>query len=149
MSNISYLTTKKWIKSYDLPLLFQKINQKRFGGKLSISTQNNWWIVEYPGNWDGLDFNQVSPRKLGVKHPHGMWMDYVGVVFRNELGKMTNATLSDEGVEETWKPNPRKYPSYEAWIQKLHSSLKNKNPDLYKQVIQLELSYVPAGMEKY
>lgn len=149
MSNIAFITTQKYVRSYDILGILESINNKRFGGKLTITGSGGNWVVGYQDDWDGLDFYADSARKIHVKHPHGMWWEYVGVVFRHELGKVTKAILSDESTEETWKPSPKKYLSYETWIRKLHSSWKDKNPASYEETIQIELSYASKGMEKY
>jgi hypothetical protein len=35
MSNIAFITTPKYIKSYDVKSLLEKINKKRFNGKVN------------------------------------------------------------------------------------------------------------------
>jgi hypothetical protein len=149
MSNISFITTRARVSSYNITELLSKINDKRFDGKMTITEDESSWKVQYKNDWDTLNFYQPSPRKLSLKHPHTPWMGYVAVVFRNELGVATQALLSDEGVGETWKPNPKKYPTYKAWLDILHGSLKEFNLSSYKDLMRVELSMAPKGMKKY
>ena len=153
MSNIAYITTRKHVKSYDITSLLSQINDKRFDGKLTIIQEDEGsWLIKYLGKWDSFDnlyIYQDSPRKLHIKHPHHPWMSYVFVVFNEELGAATNAVLSDEGIDETFKPNPQNYPTYQAWVEILHPNMKEKNPDYFKEHLKFEMSLVPKGMEKY
>lgn len=154
MSNISFITTRKHLHSYNFPSLFHKINQKRFDGKMNITINERLDCLEvkymyWDRHWDSLEFYKRSPRKLSVGHPHSQWMEYVGCVFRNELGKMTGGLLSDDGLEEHWKPSPKKYPKYKVWVEKMHSSIKPIKPLLFKEIVETELTFAPKGMEKY
>jgi hypothetical protein len=152
MSNIAFLTTRRHVKSYDIVAMLVDINYRRFGGKLAIQahlTTPPYWSVYTPNDMDGFDIYNPSPRKLSIKHPMMPWMDYVALVFRHELGRLTGAILSDEGVEETWLPDPDKYPTFQAWLELRHSRLYQNNPDSYLQLMQIEWKHVPSGMEKY
>jgi len=149
MSNIAYITTKKHVKSYDILSLLGKINNKRFDGKMTISENNYCYKISYSEFCDYLEFYIKSPRKLSCSHPHDPWMSYVFVVFRQELAKLTNGMLSDEGVEETWKPNPKKYPSYKEWIGLIYQNTRKENPKAFKSIMSVELEYAPKGMESY
>lgn len=149
MSNTAYITTKKHLKSYHIRDLLEKINEKRFDGKMQIEQDQYYWKVSYSGMWDGLDFHGISAKKLACQHPHDPWMSYVFVVFQEELAKLTNGVLSDEGVSETWKPKPSKYSSYEKWIGILYANTKKTKPEAFKEILKAELNCAPEGMEKY
>ncbi len=161
MSNIAFITTRKYVKSYDMAKLLQKINTKRFGGKLVITQgyegaalkksddKANAWKIGHQDCWDYLWLHQDAPKKLACKHPHNPWMSYVHIVIQEELAKLTSGILSDEGVEGHWKPKPHKYPSYTAWIDLLYSRSKEKEPEFYKSIFDLEMSHAPKGMENY
>jgi hypothetical protein len=149
MSNISFLTTRKHIKSYDIPALLQKINEKRFGGKLTITTGYGVGGVSL-NDCDSFEFYQHSAKKIGAKSPHNPWMEYVCVVVRNELGAMTNAVLSDEDEGlGTWKPNPKKYSSYKKWVSLFYQSIATLDPRRFEEIVKDELARAPQGMEKY
>jgi len=154
MSNIAFITTRKHLKSYDIPSLLSQINDKRFDGKLTIKLVDGGWNVSFLEN--GLDtgkygfgfwFHSVSPKKLAVKWPHGPWMTYVFVVFKQELAALTNGVLSDESEPGTYLPTPNKYPSYKSWIELSCSRIK-KSP-YYDEHLKIEMGYAPKGMEKY
>lgn len=161
MSNIAFITTKKHIKSYNILELLQQINNKRFDGKLNITGNDRSWRITYTkvkfmyinyteaedDSWDGIDFYLHGKRKIGSKHPHTPWWEYVMIIFHEELASMINGTLSDEGVNEHWEPNPQKYSSYKNWLKIKTSWFKNKNNA--KQVINADLAFVPNGLEKY
>ena len=159
MSNIAYIHTPKFVKSYDIKALLEKINRKRFGGKMEIGRGGESgkeddsvlaWRISYPGSWDCLWIHQDTPKKLACKHPHNQWMEYVFMVFQEELAAMVKGKLSDEGVQGTWKPKPKKYPSYLAWVNMIHShSHKVLDPRAYYELIELEMSFAPKGMEDY
>jgi hypothetical protein len=149
MGNIAYITTKKHLKSYDITELLEKVNKKRFDGKMTITKDQYSWKVGYPGMRDYLDFYPASIKKLSCKHPHDPWMSYVFVVFQEELAKLVGGILSDEGVDEKWKPKPQKYPSYDKWVALLYSNTIKKHPKDYRQILEMEFSCVPKGMENY
>jgi len=147
MSNIAYITTRKHVKSYDILSLIQQINQKRFDGKLEIEKSNYCWNVKYQGLNDWLEFYKDSPRKLSCKAPHHPWMSYIFVVFRQELAVLTGGILSDEGVEEHWKPTPKKYSSWKKWLMIIHNHIKDEK--MLNNIVENEFLLAPKGMEKY
>jgi hypothetical protein len=152
MGNIAYITTRKHVKSYDMMSLLQDINQRRFDGKMTIRDHCEGWEISYQhweNAWETIWIHPESTRKVGAKHPHSVWMPYVFVVFLEELGALTNGVMSDEGVSERWKPNPKKYSSWDVWMKILHARSLQTNPEAAEQFIKLETSYVPNGMEKY
>lgn len=152
MGNIAYITTRKQIKSYDMMSLLDKINKKRFNGKITITPAHDGWEISYGKDgtygW-GFWIHPDSPRKLACKHPIGSWMGYVFVVFQEELAKLTNGILSDEGVSDRWKPKPHKYPSYQSWIEILYSGAKEIYPDRFQEILEFELKFAPEDMRKY
>lgn len=161
MGNIAYITTKKHVKFYDILDLLNKINQKRFDGKLTITqgyegsglnkqdTSIDAWKIGHLELTDYLWLHCDSPKKLACKHPHNPWMSYVFVVFLEELGALTKGICSDEGVTERWKPRPKKYPSYKAWIEVLYSYTRKSRPAAFEEIMKFELACAPEGMENY
>ncbi len=159
MANHGWITIKKNLKDEKVLSHLQEINRRRFGGKLDIhSAYKGDWEISYKGDtragfWhDPFHIWISSPKKLEHRHPHGWWMTYVAVVITEELAHKMKGIMSDEGVPEKWKPKPKKYPTYKDWTIKLHSwnpSFKEKFPDSYEQVINMELSACPPGMENY
>jgi hypothetical protein len=149
MSNISFITTPKYIKSYNMMALLGEINHRRFDKKLFIEESHFGWKIKHPSpeNWDYIWFHPDSPRKLAAKHPHDPWMCYVFLVFRQEIGSRTRGILSDEGVEDHWRPSPKKYPSWKAWLSLRVSHIKDEVSKQY--VIDCENQFLPKGMEKY
>ena len=122
--------------------ILEEINIRRFGGKLIITMFDKVGLqykIDYP-DIGGFDL-WPSKRKLEGKWPDHPWMVYVFIVFKHEIAKATNGTLSDESDDEVCKPAPEKYSSYEKWIE-LHDY---KSEELKK----FELSYAPKGMENY
>lgn len=152
MSNIAYITTRKLLKSYDILSLLNKINKKRFVGKMTIVSKDGGWDISYgvDGTYGyGFWMHPDSPRKLACKHPVGPWLAYVFVVFQEELAKLTKGILSDEGVSKKWKPKPHKYPSFQSWIGLLYSSTRKKNPIAFQTIMKEELQYVPEELRDY
>jgi hypothetical protein len=171
MSSTNYITTRKHLKSYDLLTLLRKINDKRFGGMLTVNPAGvlsrntpirRKWVFPY-GNprviyqgkclfpvWDDLEFRAKSARKLAVRQPETAWMVYVDIVFRHELGKMTHGILSneDEGLG-TWKPAPKKYPSFRVWTEQRHEIMRHVLPHRFEEAVDRDMALVPPGMEQY
>ena len=123
MSNISFITTKKFISSYDISSLLLDIDSKRFGRKLSIACDPNNgiytidWVSSDLKESDGFTILVHSKRKLSMKWPNHPYTTYMFIVFKHELGKMLDGTLSDESDDEKSKPNPEKYSSYKEWCE--------------------------------
>lgn len=150
MGNIAYVTTKKHVKSYDVFSLLEKINEKRFGGKMVITQGAKFaWDISHPDIIDSLWFHRDSAKKIACKHPHDPWMRYVFIVYQEELGLLTEGIMSDEGVSERWSPNPNKYPNYKSWISLLYSRTEKMFPAHFENIVREELACAPKGMENY
>lgn len=157
MSNVAFITTRKYLKSYNILQIFQQINNKKFGGKLIVFTDseiysdNQSWHIEYTDTktFYAIDFYQHSKKKLGSKHPAGSWMQYVMNVFHNEFGVITNAKLSDEGTEGTWLPVKDKYKSYADYRYQLYS--EPYHDVSFESYVKNHISFdvVPLEMKNY
>jgi hypothetical protein len=147
MSNLAFITTKKYLSSYDISSFLLDIDNKRFGRKLSIACDPNNGI--YTVDWfssdlkqsDGFDIRVVSKRKLSIKWPTHPYTVYMFIVFKHELAKMMDGVLSDESDDERHSPNPDKYPSYEEWVKLRFASSS--------QEFKMELKLAPKGLEKF
>jgi hypothetical protein len=115
--------------------MFNQINKNKFGGKLEVIEvlpddllENPAYNIIYPKDKiGGISFYQHSARKFGTKHPTStVWWQYIMSVFHNEFGVMTNGILSDEGIEETWKPVKDLWKSYRYYIQDKFSWYESK-----------------------
>lgn len=155
MSNVAFITTRKYLKSYNILQIFQQINNKKFGGKLIVFTDseiysdNQSWHIEYTDTktFYAIDFYQHGKRKLGCKHPNNQWMSYVMDVFLNDFGLNVDGILSDEGISETYKPVRNKHKSYNNYIDDLLSWYKSEeNKQIEKQFY---LKHCPKEMIHY
>src|SRR5208282_1954153 len=116
MANHGFITTKKNLNAKRVLEDLKEINQRRFKGLLKIE-DSNWgskgsWFVSYQdpkANFpQGFNIWLTSARKLEHRHTHA-WAYYLELSFAEELGAKYNGTMSDEGHDKKWKPNPKKY----------------------------------------
>jgi hypothetical protein len=156
MANHGWITARKNLKPQEVLKDLQEINERRFKGLLTITETElgeGGWSIDFNQEGrvglNGFDIWICSPRKLEHRHANG-WAFYLEVVFTNELGAKYDATLSDEGIDDKWKPNPKKYPTYRAWLDVLHSTLKKKKSikykQFYKEIIDIEMKWAPEEL---
>ena len=157
MANHGFIVSKKNFKADQIRKDLEEINRRRFKGLLKIE-DSQWgdkgaWFVSYQAEgWEyptGFNIWITSQRKIEHRHAHG-WGFYIELVFVEELGAKYNATFSDEGISNRWKPDPAKYPNYKAWLSIQYEHSKNsKNKAvrvMAKQVIASELKMVPKEL---
>jgi len=111
MANHAFVKLPKPMKNAGLLKMLKTINDKRFGGKLSIEKYSNGMTIEELPVW------MASPKKVEIRHQLGgdvgWWIDIVVI---NDIALMTGGEISDEGVKEKkWKGVEGKYPSVWAW----------------------------------
>ena len=155
MANHGYITAKNNLSKEQVLLDLQEINQRRFNGLLKIATSINGknWLIYFGEEKDkyinGIDF-WLSSEKV-IEHRHEIYfLYYVEIVFAAELGKKYDAILSDDGLDETWEPNPKKYPTYKSWLEiKYNSNYFTKNSELAKECIEGELNLAPKELREY
>ncbi len=99
------------------------------------------------GTEQGLEIYTESHRKLSIKHPlqFGFWQ-YVMSVILNELGVLTDATLSDQGIEERWQPVHNKYKSYKDYVNKMTN---HYSKDLKEMEVKLYMDHCPEEMREF
>lgn len=154
MSNIGFITAKKYIKSYDVLKLLQDINASKFDNKLIVfknESGGDSWHIRYDkvyasSSIGDINFYLHGKRKIGSAHPNNPWWSYVMITFHNELAIMMSGLLSDEGVNETWQPVKDKYDSYINYVHKRCHRLKGH---VFKSVVNDYKRMIPKGMEKY
>lgn len=152
MANHGYITSKKNFKKEQILLDLQEINERRFKGLLKIETlfDGKQWLIYFGEEKDkyinGIDFWLASRRKIEHRH-EDFFLYYMEVVFSEELGKKYDGILSDEGIDDKWKPNPKKYPTYKSWLKlKYSSNYWIKNNELAQECMECELAHAPEEL---
>lgn len=156
MANHGFITSRKNFDKKQVALDLQEINERRFGGKLKIEDSEygkngSWFIsyiderIEYPR---GFNIWITSPKKLEHRHSYG-YAFYVEIVFSEEMGAKYNATMSDEGHGDKWKPLPSKYKKFMDWMNVLYGHAKKSNAKAYKAITDMEIKSIPKGFENY
>lgn len=154
MANHGFITTKKNLSEKKVLADLQEINQRRFKGLLKIESggysNKGSWFISYPSaektGFYGFNIWLTSQRKIEHRHVHN-WGFYVELVFAEELGAKYNGTMSDEGFNDKWKPNPGKYPTYRAWLDIRHEHALKYYPAYAERFIKLDLKYVPKELK--
>lgn len=155
MSNHGYLTSKRNFHKDQVLKDLQEINDRRFKGMLNIEdsdcgSKGSWFIGYQDEGWEhpeGFNIWICSPKKLEHRHSRA-WSYYLEIAFANELGIKYNAIISDDGVDETWKPDPEKYKTFKSWLEIRFGRLKSAKPDSYKILFDLEMEFCPKGFEE-
>jgi len=153
MANHGYISSKKHFNKKQVALDLQEINERRFKGLLKIEDgycgSKGAWFISYQDKdkeySKGFNIWIASARKLEHRHTH-VWIYYTELVFAEEMGAKYDGIMSDEGINDKWKPCPKKYPTYKAWLDILHAYSKKHNPKIYKRLFKVELSYAPKEL---
>lgn len=151
MANHGFVSSKKNLSKEQVLADLQEINQRRFQGLLNIEDsewgENGSWFISYlsPGEMypNGFNIWITSPRKLEHRHTHG-WAYYLEIAFSSELGAKYGGKISDECCEEKWDPDPEKYPTFKAWIERRYGHMKDKHPDSYNELVSMEIETCPV-----
>ena len=166
MSNHGYVTSGRIFKSDEVNSAINEINQRRFGNKLTIEHDKHGWFVGckiFNKGYDikkkskvkyemGFDLWIETKRKLEFQHNIDDFVWYVESVFINELAHKYNGMISDDGVDEKWKPDLTKYKSYRQYLACRSASYGKINKPAYfaaKMVERISYSMVPKEMRKY
>jgi len=137
------------------------INNELFGGTFVISAQHGGVTVEC----DDLDFEYwpESARTWGGKHPHhGQFGFWARMTFDAHLAsRIGNCLMKDEGISETWKPDPGKYPTFQSWMKSSASHMfepplfyetVDKFPrrrEIARQLWRIETSLIPSKLRSF
>lgn len=156
MANHGFITSKKNFNKEQVRKDLQEINERRFGGLLTIEDsdwgKNGSWSISYKD--DRLDYPLgfniwlCSPKKLEHRHSRG-YAYYLEIVFSEEIGAKYNAIISDEGHSDKWKPNPQKYSKFMDWMDILYGHAKISMPDAYNSIVSMEKKSIPKGFEDF
>ena len=154
MSNLAFITTPKYIKSYDMYSLLMDINYDRFGKNLSVMSNppDEWWRIDWisldPPSSDGFEFLIKSPKKLSVKPRVNPYTNYVIIVYKHELAKRMGGKLSDESQLGCYNPTPEKYSSYHRWLELKYDYLEG-DKGLRDRDILMDLKSLPKELKIY
>lgn len=136
MANHGFVTTRRKVTGDLLFKLLQEISQERFRGDVKIIRDSkDWMSVEtIPDNVLGArQFWVETPHQIEHRHgPGGMFCWWIETCFANDLALKLNGTISDEGVEDRWKGEKNKYPSYRNYLEK---SLAHKRSGFLERMI--------------
>lgn len=154
MANHGFITTKTFLKKEKILEDLQEINNRRFKGLLKIEDSNwsnkgSWFIGFQQEGWlnpEGFNIWIRSPKKLEHRHSR-TWAYYLEIVFSTELAAKYDGILSDEGHDEKWKPDVKKYPTFQSWLDSCYCNLKKNHPKSFKQMVDLEMEYCPEELK--
>lgn len=128
MGNFISATFQKKIKPAQINELVNKINKERFDNYFSIryvegSKASTWDFIE-PNDWCyigfGLEMRHRSSR-LNYKYTTSRIRQWVLEYFVEMIAAEFNGVMSDEGIEEKWKPEfYLKYRTPKEYIFAMH-----------------------------
>lgn len=156
MANHGFLTSRKTFKPDRVFECLNEINQRRFKGTLIISydkkgssVDSGLWNIAYSKSKHSESFNIwiVNKNKLETRHTQRsdfMW--WVKWVLWDELAFSFNGTISDEGIEEKWKGQPNKYPTFSDYIDASMELVKT--PLISDAMIAYKIHSVPRRCPK-
>lgn len=144
MANHGFVTTRRKLTWEKVDADIREINERRFDNILSIEVEKerkknaiHYYFLAPAGMHEfGFSIWLVSPHKLEFRHPHSQWGWWAQVlVYTEELAAKYNGTISDEGVEEKWKGDPKKYPTFMSWTRSFHNRPMPKDitPEIAEQ----------------
>ena len=150
MANHGFVTTRRILRFDRVHADLSEIVQRRFKGKMQINGPHEedgvvMWVMQpckesISGIVHGFQVWLSTSRKLEFRHPFNDWAFWAQVVVINELGARYNGIISDEGVSEKWKPDPKKYPTYKSWADARHA----RCPRWLRGVLTMaDISHVP------
>lgn len=88
----------------------------------TVRSEANVWLTYYPARpVFGVSVSLFSRRnRIYFQHGGRGWSVWALSVIRSELGVLYDGECGDEGVEGTWMPDPRRWPTYESFIRDTH-----------------------------
>ena len=159
MANHGFVTTRKWLNPEQIRQDLEEIIDRRFKGKLQICEEGSaedvpFWCQIEPKNmnepWEyKFSVQLTTGRKLEFRHPPNDWAFWAQVVFQNELGEKYEGMISDEGVEERWRPIAEKFPTYKSWVHHLHQPMSSDKAHIkaVKYIARLLCGNVPKQLK--
>lgn len=164
MANHAQAKTGKRLNANEVDANIRKIVAEKLNNIFNVEFEDGltekYWIIRYKDDgylamemWisDDVDYNE-EPTKLiseqsvlEFRHGHDMgFMWWVEGVVRENLGKIYNAQMFDDGCEIDPKPNPENFETFETFCSKQgdeHTKELKKHwfPDWQKSEIPVEI----------
>lgn len=144
MANHGFVTTRRKLTVERVDKDIREIVERRFKGLASVKLENfgppkdeheRWamWDFTVPCTEDlkrgrfpwGFEIWFTTPHKLEFRHSFTGSQDWCSwaqcCVMEEELAKLYNGWVSDEGVDNRWRGKPEKYPTFQSWLDILYS----------------------------
>jgi hypothetical protein len=97
-----------------------EISKARFDGRIAIEKGYEGWgpggcaIRIFPDHAHPIWL--AEPQKIEIRHGGRGSLDWwIESCFINDLAVKLDGVISDDGVEETWRGEPGKYPTFRAY----------------------------------
>jgi len=167
MTNHSFVTTKGNVKPSTITAFVEHMVNEKFGSNatMSKSDDDKWLEIHFRddnGKYIGsLDISILSQRKISFRQGACEFSSFLQYWFANTIGMQFKGIRSDEGIEETWKPEI-KAKNYIEWLDfkereakkmvlsspNISKSDKNDFIKHRKHTRKLMLKIVPRGLHK-
>jgi hypothetical protein len=108
---------------------------------ITVRTESNVWLVYFPNRpVFGVSVTFFSRRnRIYFQHGGMDWSVWALSVVRSELGVLYEGECGDEGVEGTWMPDPRRWPTYESFIRTTHRRTIERGGDAFVRTLLAEV----------
>ena len=146
MANHGFVTTKKWLTGDRVEEALKDILEERFESKIPYKRTNDYFEIGFECPWV-FGFWVENCHKLEFRHASPEWCWWVMCVIQNEFAIRYNGLISDEGVEEKWKGEPNKYPTFRSWIAIRYRNMKNPGKWILERLALLLEGYSSAPDE--
>jgi hypothetical protein len=158
MGNLMFVSYRRKVTDKKFSEYLEHVNQNHFNNGLVIEHENeeySWSVKFHPDiynkfseedqkDWDlkGFEIYRQSGGKFGNKYGHLDFMNFLRCKLHNCLAAEFNGYLSDEGVNEIWRGDIKKYTTFNDYINNYTSNFEDRE-DLQKMIRERMLNYTP------
>lgn len=135
MANHAFVKSRRYMHPSEITQIITDVSHKHLMGNLQISEDHRWWEIKYvspnaTGTWAHLSCWLPTRRTFEIRHGRGDFCWWIDFLITNEVALFYDGTISDEGVEETWKGKPGKYDSIEEHKKVMQLGMPPRHPAL-------------------
>lgn len=130
MGNIEWFSFKRNVSDEELTEKLREVANELWKDAVLVETDPEWghWFCEIRADlvkdyklYHSHLFNihREGPRKFGGKMGSGIGRWIQLTLTEGAASRLGHSTFSNEGISETWKPEPLKYENYEDYMRKM------------------------------
>ena len=146
MRALAWLDTKDVLTTEQVSADLRVVLARRFPPSLLLRRADpDEWLIYYPPRPVFGVSVSLSKRghRLFFQKGGTDWSAWALYVVRSELGVLHKGECGDEGVDQTWAPDPMKWPDYETFVRDTHRRTITRNG---LSVVETLLNDVPSAL---